>query len=216
MGDQSTLTFEGQDETENSTNEQASFGDYDREMGQETIPPHCQIQARPVLGEQPKTLTPPKSAQESNPERTKQTGNSRKMRKITGVRDTDDEDFIAKKARNQSRKIVENDKKFTEQSDGTENDKNMFSQGETLTSSSEATGDQKETWGENNEINERLARERAISGGVPGMVMKKFKLRLVVRLVPLGCGAANRYGAGTLSHSLTIHPGPKTTKSTND
>jgi len=24
--------------------------------------------------------------------------------------------------------------------------------------------------------------------GVPGMVMKKFNLRLVVRLVPLGCG----------------------------
>ena len=42
-GDQSTLTFGGQDETENSTNEQASFGDHDSEMGQETIPPHCQI-----------------------------------------------------------------------------------------------------------------------------------------------------------------------------
>ena len=26
----------------------------------------------------------------------------------------------------------------------------------------------------------------------------------------------NRHGAGTLSHSLKIHPGPKTTKSTND
>ncbi len=50
------------------------------------------------------------------------------MRRITGtgVRHTDDEDFIAKKARNQSRKIVENDKKFTDQSDGTENDKNIF------------------------------------------------------------------------------------------
>ncbi len=113
-GDQSTLTFGGQDWTENSTNAQASFGDYDREMGQETIPPHCQIQARTVPGEQPKTVTPPKSAQESNPERTKQTENSRKMRRITGVRHTDDEDFIAKKARNQSREIVENDKKFTD------------------------------------------------------------------------------------------------------
>jgi len=145
MEDQPTLTFGGQDETEDSTNAQASFGDYDREMGQETIPPHCQIQARPVLGEQPKTLTPPKSAQESNQERTKQTGNSRKMRRIIGVRHADDEDFIAKKARNQSRKIVENDKKFTDQSDGTENDKNNFQQGVSLTSSSEATGDQKET-----------------------------------------------------------------------
>ncbi len=67
---------------------------------------------------------------------------------ITSVRHTDDEDFIAKKARNQSRKIVENDKKFTDQSDGTENDKNIFSQGETLTSSSAATGDTKETWGD--------------------------------------------------------------------
>jgi hypothetical protein len=38
MGDQSTLTFGGQDETENSINVQASFGDYDREMGQEKIP----------------------------------------------------------------------------------------------------------------------------------------------------------------------------------
>jgi len=86
MGDQSTLTFKGQDETEDSTNAHASFGDYDREMGQETSPPHCQLQTRPVLGEQPKTLTPPKSAQESNPERTKQTGNSKKMSRITGVR----------------------------------------------------------------------------------------------------------------------------------
>jgi hypothetical protein len=34
------------------------------------------------------------------------------MRTITGVRHTDDEDFIAKKARNQSREIVENDKKI--------------------------------------------------------------------------------------------------------
>ncbi len=41
MGDQSTLTFGGQDGTENSTNAQASFGDYDREIGQATIPPHC-------------------------------------------------------------------------------------------------------------------------------------------------------------------------------
>ncbi len=71
MGDQSTRTFGGQDETENSTSTQASFGNYDREMGQEKIPPHCRIQARLVPGEQPKTLPPPKSAQESNPERTK-------------------------------------------------------------------------------------------------------------------------------------------------
>ncbi len=78
MEDHSTLTFEGQDETEKLTNTQASFGDFDREMGQETIPPHCQIQTRPVLDEQPKTLMPPKSAQQSNPETTKQTGNSRK------------------------------------------------------------------------------------------------------------------------------------------
>ncbi len=34
---------------------------------------------------------------------------------------TDDEGFIAKKARSQSRKIVENDKKFTNQSNRTEN-----------------------------------------------------------------------------------------------
>ncbi len=69
----------------------------------------------------------------------------------------------------------------------TENDKNNFQIAESLTFSSEATGDPKETWGdehykppwgwdpilfpddpswtENNEINERLARERAISGG---------------------------------------------------
>ena len=96
MGDQSTLTFEGQAKTEKSTNEQASFGDYDSEMGQESIPPHCQIQARPVPGVQPKTLTPPKSAQESNPERTKQTGNSRKLRKITGVCHIDDENLSLK------------------------------------------------------------------------------------------------------------------------
>ena len=53
-----------------------------------------------------------------------------------------------KKARNQSRKIVENDKKFTDQSDGTENDKNDFQLGESLTSSSAATGAPKETWGD--------------------------------------------------------------------
>jgi hypothetical protein len=98
-----------------------------------------------------------------------------------------DKDFIIRKARNQSRKIVENDKKFTDQSNGTENNKNDFQLGESLTSSSEATGNPKETWGdenykppwgwdpipfpedlswvENNEINEQLARERAISGG---------------------------------------------------
>jgi hypothetical protein len=187
MGDQSTLTFGGQDGTENSTNVQASFGNYDRKIGQETIPSHCQIQAPPVPGEQPKTLTPPESEQGSNQERTKQTGNPRKMRRTTGVRHTDDEDFIAKKVRSQSREIVENDKKFTDQPNGTENDKNEFQLGESLTFSSEAKGDPKETWGdehykppwgwdpipfpedlswaENNEINERLARERAISGG---------------------------------------------------
>jgi hypothetical protein len=72
-GDKSTLTFEGQDGTENSTNAQASFGDYDRENGKETIPSHCQNQAPPAPGEQPRTLTPPGSEQESNPESTKQT-----------------------------------------------------------------------------------------------------------------------------------------------
>jgi hypothetical protein len=90
MGDQSTLTFGGQDGTENSTNAQASFGDHDREIGQETIPPHCQIQGPPVPCEPPKTLTPPESEQGSNPERTKQTGNSRKLRRITGGCNTDD------------------------------------------------------------------------------------------------------------------------------
>ncbi len=77
-GDQSTPTFGEQDGTENSTNAQASFGNYDREMDQETIPPHCQIQTRTVPCEQPKTLMPSKSAQDGNPERTKQTGSSRK------------------------------------------------------------------------------------------------------------------------------------------
>jgi hypothetical protein len=48
------------------------------------------------------------------------------MRRITGVRHTDDENLIAKKTRNQSREIVENDKTFTDQSNGTENDKNNF------------------------------------------------------------------------------------------
>ncbi len=177
MADQSTLTFEGQNAIENSTNEQASFGDYDSEMGQETIPPHCQTQARPVLDEQPKTLTPPKSAQESNPESTKQTGNSRKMRRITSVRHPDDEDFIAQKARNQSRKIVENDKKSTDQSDETENDKNIFHK-------------------------ERLSPHRV----KPRATRKKHG----------EMSTTNRHGVGTLSHSLKIHPGPKTTKSTND
>jgi hypothetical protein len=82
---------------------------------------------------------------------------------------------------------VENDKKFIHQSNKTGNNKNDFQLAESLTSSSEATGDPKETWAdehykppwgwdpipfpedpswaENNEINERLARERAISGG---------------------------------------------------
>jgi hypothetical protein len=182
-GDQQTLTFGGEDGTENSTNAQASFGDYEREISQETNPPHCQIQALPVPGEQPKTLTPPKSDQESNPQNTKQTKNSRKTRMSHKA----DKDFIVKKARNQSREIVENNKKSTDQSNGTENDKNDFQLGESLTSSSEATGNPKETWGdenykppwgwdpipfpedpswaENNEINERLAREQAISGG---------------------------------------------------
>jgi hypothetical protein len=53
-GDQSTLTFGGQDETEKSINAQTSFGDYDREIGQETILPHCQIQAPPGLSHRPK------------------------------------------------------------------------------------------------------------------------------------------------------------------
>ncbi len=91
---------------------------------------------------------------------------------------------IVKKALNQSREIVENDKNFNDQSNGTENDKNDFQLGEFLTSSSEATGNPKETWGdenykppwgwdpipfpedpswaENNEINERLARVKDI------------------------------------------------------
>ncbi len=56
-----------------------------------------------------------------------------------------DKDFIVKKARNQSRKIVENDKKLTDPSNGTENDKNDFRLGESLTSSIEATGNPKET-----------------------------------------------------------------------
>jgi hypothetical protein len=77
-GYQPSLTFGGPDGTEKSTNAQAFFGDYDREIGQETIPSHSQIQAPPVPGEQPKTLTPPESEQGSNQERTKQTGNSRK------------------------------------------------------------------------------------------------------------------------------------------
>jgi hypothetical protein len=90
-------------------------------------------------------------------------------------------------ARSQSREIAKNDKKTIHQSHVNENDKNDFQLTESLTSSSEATGDPKETWGdehykppwgwdpiplpddsswaENNEINERLARERAISGG---------------------------------------------------
>jgi hypothetical protein len=67
------------------------------------------------------------------------------MRRITGARHRDDEDFIAKKARSQSREIVENDKKSADQSNGTENDKNDFQLGESLTSSSEAKGDPKET-----------------------------------------------------------------------
>jgi hypothetical protein len=97
-----------------------------------------------------------------------------------------DHNFIVKRA-GQSREIVENDKKTIHQSHVTENDKNYFQLAESLTSSSETTGDPKETWGdehyklpcgwdpipfpddpswaENNEINEQLARERAISGG---------------------------------------------------
>ena len=183
MGEQSTLTFGGQDGTEKSTDAQASFGDYERKISQQTNPLHCQIQALPIPGEQPKTLTPPKSDQESNPESTKQTKNSRKTR----MRYKADKDFIVKKARNQSREIVENNKKSTDQSNGTENDKNDFQLGKSLTSSSEATGNPKETWGdenykppwgwdpipfpedpswaENNEISERLARQREINGG---------------------------------------------------
>ncbi len=46
--DKSTLTFEGQDETEHSTNTQDSFRDYDRENGQETILPHCQHPTPPA------------------------------------------------------------------------------------------------------------------------------------------------------------------------
>jgi hypothetical protein len=68
------------------------------------------------------------------------------MRRITGVHHTDDEDFIAKKARSQSREIVENDKKYTHQSNETGNNKNGFQLAESLTSSSEATGDPNETW----------------------------------------------------------------------
>jgi hypothetical protein len=94
------------------TNTQASFWDYDREIGQETTTPHCQIQAPLVPGEQPRILTPPESEQESNPESAKQTKNSRKMR----MSHKTDQDFIVKKARSQSREIVENDKKTIHQS----------------------------------------------------------------------------------------------------
>ncbi len=85
-----------------------------------------------------------------------------------------DQDFIVKRARSQSREIVENDKKTIHQSHVTENDKNDFQLAESLTSSSEATGDPKETWGD------------------------------------------EHYKPPTLSHSLTVHPGQKTTKSTSD
>jgi hypothetical protein len=100
--DKSTLTFEGQDETENSTNAQASFGDNDRENGEETIPHHCQHLAPPAPREQPKTLTPYGSEQESNPKGKKQTKNSRKM----SMRHKADQEFIAKKVRSQSREVV--------------------------------------------------------------------------------------------------------------
>jgi hypothetical protein len=39
-----------------------------------------------------------------------------------------DKDFIVKKARNQSREIVENDKKSTDQSNGTETTKTIFNE----------------------------------------------------------------------------------------
>jgi hypothetical protein len=87
-----------------------------------------------------------------------------------------DRDLIVKKARSQSSEFVE---KVISQSHGTENDKTNKLLGESLISSSAATGDPKETWGDehykspwgwdpiqfpdnpswagNNEINERLA-----------------------------------------------------------
>ena len=41
--------------------------------------------------------------------------------------------------------------------------------------------------------------------GVPGMVMKKFNLRLVVRLVPLGCGGfVGMYGSSSWPFCLCV------------
>ncbi len=94
-GDQSTLTFGGQDGTEKSTNAQASFDDYDdREIDQETIPPHCQIQAPPIPGEQSKTLTLPegkgnskgRGRNQSNTNQSRGRGNGQKNQGNAGKR----------------------------------------------------------------------------------------------------------------------------------
>jgi hypothetical protein len=85
------------------------------------------------------------------------------MTRITGVRHRDDEDFIAKKACSQSKEIVENDKKSTDQSNGTENDKNDFHY-KPPWGWDPIPFPEDPSWAENNEINERLARERVISG----------------------------------------------------
>jgi hypothetical protein len=99
------------------------------------------------------------------------------MRRITGVRHRDDEHFIAKKARSQSREIVENDKNPLTNQTGLKTTKTIFN-------------------------SESLSPPRV----KPKATQKKHGVM----------STTNRHGAGTLSHSLKIHPGPKTTKSTND
>ncbi len=60
-GDQSTFTFGGQDGTENSTNAQASFGDYEKETSQETNPPTAKSGHYPYQVNNPRLSRRPKA-----------------------------------------------------------------------------------------------------------------------------------------------------------
>ncbi len=125
------LTFEEQDETEIALNAHDSFGYYGKEKGQEAIPPHESFSAHPEPGATHTSLTQTESEEVSKQpeERQKHAKNSRKR----GVSHKADNNLTVKKPGNQSRKNVESEK--------------VVPPNPTLTSSSEDTETQKETWG---------------------------------------------------------------------
>ncbi len=174
-GDQWTLTFGGQNETEDSINTQASFGDYNRAICQETIPSHCQIQAPPVPGEQPRTLHTARKWTREQP---------------------------AQKARNK-RKTIEKWGWATKLIKILSLKRHAANQGKLS-----KTIKRQSTNHTRLKTTKTIWNSQSLS---PPLVKPQ-----ATRKTHGEMSTTNRHGAWTPSHSLTIHPGQKTTKSTSD